>query len=156
MLEAREKNFVIYSVEGCGEIQKQEDRNSVIIESSENIVEYAVCCIPTLLQVAFLGKYNDQGLGPRCWPFCCLLSQIVARTVITSFHLLGPVLLRCCQLQLTSLSSTIALQLLCKGWGGRHLCLSGDGSVLMDLCWPCNCTTQSSILPIGSVSLVFQ
>ena len=41
MLEAREKNFVIYSVEGCGEIQKQEDRNFVIIEGSENIVEYA-------------------------------------------------------------------------------------------------------------------
>ena len=42
MLEAREKNFVIYSVEGCGEIQKQEDRNFVIIEGSENIVEYAM------------------------------------------------------------------------------------------------------------------
>ena len=40
MLEARE-NFLIYSVEGCGEIQKQEDSNCVIIESSENIVEYA-------------------------------------------------------------------------------------------------------------------
>ena len=25
-----------------------------------------------LLQVAFLGKCGDQGLGPRGWPFCCL------------------------------------------------------------------------------------
>ena len=26
----------------------------------------------TLLQVAFLGKCDDQGLGPRNWPFSCL------------------------------------------------------------------------------------
>ena len=25
-----------------------------------------------LLQVAFLGKYDDQGLGPQGWPFSCL------------------------------------------------------------------------------------
>ena len=25
-----------------------------------------------LLQVAFLEKHNDQGLGPRDWPFSCL------------------------------------------------------------------------------------
>ena len=25
-----------------------------------------------LLQVAFLGKCDDQGLGPRRWPFSCL------------------------------------------------------------------------------------
>ena len=25
-----------------------------------------------LLQVAFLGKCDDQGLGPRGWPFSCL------------------------------------------------------------------------------------
>ena len=25
-----------------------------------------------LLQVAFLGKYDDQGLGPQGWPFACL------------------------------------------------------------------------------------
>ena len=25
-----------------------------------------------LLQVAFLEKYNDQGLSPRGWPFACL------------------------------------------------------------------------------------
>ena len=71
-------------------------------------------------------------------------------------HLLGPVLLGCCRLQLTSLSSMIVLQhpLLCEGWGGHPLCLSGNISVLMDLHWPCNCTTQNSILSISSVSVV--
>ena len=68
-------------------------------------------------------------------------------------HLLGPVLLGWWQLQLTSLSSVIVLQppLLCQGWGGHPLYLSGDCSVLMDLHWPCSCTAQSSILSIGSV-----
>ena len=32
----------------------------------------------------------------------------------------------------------------------------GDSSVLMDLHWPCSCTTQSSILSIGSVSVALQ
>ena len=67
--------------------------------------------------------------------------------------MLGPVLLGCCQLQLTSFSSMIVLQplLLCEGWGDHPLCLSGYSSVLMDLHWPCSCTAQSSILSIGSV-----
>ena len=42
---------------------------------------------------------------------------------------------------------------LCEGWGGHSLCLSGDNSVLMDLHWPCSCAAQSSILSIGSVSV---
>ena len=29
-----------------------------------------------LLQVAFLGKCDDQGLGPRCWPFSCLSDPV--------------------------------------------------------------------------------
>ena len=29
-----------------------------------------------LLQVAFLGKYDDEGLGPRGWPFSCLPNLI--------------------------------------------------------------------------------
>ena len=80
-----------------------------------------------LLQVAFLGKYDDQGLGP--WGR---------------------------QIQLSSLSSIIVLQppLLSEGRGGGPLCLSGDNSELMDLHWPRNCTAQSSILSNGSVSLV--
>ena len=40
------------------------------------------------------------------------------------------------------------------GWGGHPLCVSEDSSVLMDLHWPCDCTTQSSFLSIGSVSVV--
>ena len=47
-------------------------------------------------------------------------------------------------------------QLLCKGWGGHSLCLSGDSPVLMDLHWPCDCTAQYSNLSIGSVFLVVQ
>ena len=66
------------------------------------------------------------------------------------------VVLGCRRLQLTFLSSVITLQppLLCEGWGGLPLCLPGDSSVLMDVHWPCNCTAQSSILSIGSVSRV--
>ena len=65
------------------------------------------------------------------------------------------ILSTCLDIQLTSLSSLIVLQppLLCEGWGGHPLCLSGDNSVLMDLHWPFSCTAQSSILSIGSVSV---
>ena len=71
-------------------------------------------------------------------------------------HLLSPVLLGFCRLQLTSLSSMIVLQppFLCKGWGGRPLWVSGDKLVLMDLHWPCDCTAESSILSIVLVSAV--
>ena len=84
---------------------------------------------------------------------CCRLSW---ERRLHPLHLLGPVLLGCCRLQLTSLTSMIVLQppLLFEGWGGRPLCLSGDSPVLMDLYWPCNCTAQGSILSIGSVSLL--
>ena len=87
-----------------------------------------------LLQVAY-------GLGPQGLPLSCLL---------------GPVLLGYCQPQLTSLSFMIVLQPphLCEGWGGRPLYLSGDSSVLMDLHFLRDCTAQSSILSIGSLSLV--
>ena len=69
---------------------------------------------------------------------CCRLSR---QRWLHPLHLLGPVLLGCCRLQLTSLSSMIVLQppLLCEGWGGHPLCLSGYSSVLMDLHWPCGC-----------------
>ena len=67
-------------------------------------------------------------------------------------------MLGCCQFQPTSLSSMTVLQppLLCEGWGSHPLCLSGDSPVVMDLHWPCNCTAQSSIPSIGSVSLSWQ
>ena len=56
---------------------------------------------------------------------CCRLSW---ERWLYPLHLLGPVLLGCYRLQLTSLSSMIVLQppLLCEGWGGHPLCLSGD------------------------------
>ena len=65
-------------------------------------------------------------------PVCQILSQIVVRAMLHPLHLLGPVLLGCCRLQLASLSSTIVLQppLLCEGWGGYPLCLLGDSSVM--------------------------
>ena len=125
-----------------------------------------------LLQVAILGKCDDQGLGPRGWPFSCLpdffcrLSRVQWPLLL---HLLGPVLLGCCQLRLTSLSSMIILQplllcegpsgwqgskyqLLCEGWGGRPLCLSGDSSVLIDLRWSCDCSAQPYSLHRISIS----
>ena len=95
-----------------------------------------------------------KGVGHS--PVCQILLQIAVRAEIFPLHLLGPVLLGCCQLQLISLSSMVVLQppLLCEGWGGHPLCLSWDSSVLMDLYWPCDCTAYSSIPSIGSVSLV--
>ena len=38
--------------------------------------------VPALLQVAFLGACDDQGLGQRGWPFSCL-PDIVVIAVIT-------------------------------------------------------------------------
>ena len=71
-------------------------------------------------------------------PACKILLQIVVRAVITSSLQAWTVLLGCCRFQLTSPSSMIVLQppLLCEGWGGHPLCLSGDSSVLMNLHWP--------------------
>ena len=37
----REENFVVYCIKGCGEVQKQKDRNCVFIERSEKIIECA-------------------------------------------------------------------------------------------------------------------
>ena len=51
MFEAREKNFEVYCIKGCREIQKQESQNFAIIEGSEKIVEYAeknsLCAVRT-------------------------------------------------------------------------------------------------------------
>ena len=62
---------------------------------------------------------------------CCRLSW---ERWLRPLHLIGRVLLGCCRLRLTSLSSIIVLQppLLCEGWSGRPLCVSGDGSVLSE------------------------
>ena len=59
---------------------------------------------------------------------CC---KLLWERWLHPLHLFGPVLLGCYCLQLTSLSSVIVLQLqlLCEGWVGHPLCLSGDSSV---------------------------
>ena len=49
VFEEKEKNFMVYCIKNCRKIQKQENRNFVIIERSESIVEYAeknsVCAV---------------------------------------------------------------------------------------------------------------
>ena len=63
-----------------------------------------------------------------CRSYCSLLWE----RWLHPLHQLGPVLMGCCRLQLTYLSSVILPQppLLCEGWGGHPLCLSGDSTVL--------------------------
>ena len=105
-----------------------------------------------------------QGIGHS--PVCQIMLQIVSQSpvcqimlqIVVRLHLHGQVLLECCQLQLTPLSLVNILQppLLCEGCGSRPLFLSRGSSVLMDLHWPCDCIAQSSILSIGSVSVVLQ
>ena len=36
------------------------------------LIEAYCSVVLALLQVAFLGKCDDQGLGPQDWPFSCL------------------------------------------------------------------------------------
>ena len=62
--------------------------------------------VQALLQVAFHGKCDDQGLGPWGWPFSWLpdLFADCRESFDYILHLLGSVLLGCCRLQLTSLS----------------------------------------------------
>ena len=103
-----------------------------------------------LLQVAFLGKYDDQGLGPRGWdhsPVCQILLQIVVRAVITSSP---PAWTSCAWMLSTPADFPVMTELqpplLCKVLVGRPLSLSGDSSLLMHLHWFCDCTAESSIL----------
>ena len=81
---------------------------------------------------------------------------VVRAVIFFLLHLLGLVLLGCCQLQQTFLSSKIVLQcpLLCEGRDGNPLCLSGDSLVLVYLHLLFDCTDESSILSISSVSPV--
>ena len=77
---------------------------------------------------------------------CCRLSW---ERWLHPLHLLGPVLLWCCRLQLTSLYLMIVLQppLPCEGRDGP-LCLYGDSSVLMDLRWPCDVQLRAVFWPL--------
>ena len=48
--ESREKNFMVYCIKSCRKIQKQENRNVLLIKGSEKIVEYteknSLCAVP--------------------------------------------------------------------------------------------------------------
>ena len=50
VFEAREKNFMVYCIKSCRKIQKQKNRNFVLINGSEKIVKYAeknsLCAVP--------------------------------------------------------------------------------------------------------------
>ena len=77
--------------------------------------------VPVLLQVAFPGKCDDQGLDPRGWPFACL-SDFVADCHDSGDYVLSGRTSPAGMLSTPahSLSSVIVLQLplLCDGWGG--------------------------------------
>ena len=93
--------------------------------------------------------------GVGHFPVCQILLQIVVRAVITSSP---PAWTSSAGMLSTPadfpfFNDCTQPPLLCEGWGGHPLCLSGDSSVRMDLHWPCSCTAQSSILSIGSVSV---
>ena len=99
-------------------------------------------------------KDGNHGVGHS--PVCQILLQIVVRAVITSSSPAWTSSAGMLSTPADFLSSMIVLKppLLCEGWGGHPLCLSGDNPVLMDLKWPCDCAAKCSVLSIGSVSLV--
>ena len=90
-------------------------------------------------------------------PDCQILLQIVVRAVITSSP---PAWTSSAGMLSTPADSPFfsdctAASISGEGWVGNPLCLSGDNySVLRDLHWPFDCTAQSSIMSIDSVSLV--
>ena len=120
------------------------------------VTDEADCSVVlALLQVAFLGKCDGQGLGLRCWPFSSLPELTVVEVVIICSPptLTSSARMMSTPADLPFFSDCIAAPHICEGWSGHPLCLSVDSLVLMDLHWPCDCTTQCSILSIGSVSL---
>ena len=89
-------------------------------------------------------------------PVCQIMLQIVVRAVITSSP---PAWTSSAGMLSTPgdfpfFNNCGAASISLRRRGGHPLCLSEDSSVLMDLHWSCDCTAQSSILSIGSVSLV--
>ena len=96
------------------------------------------------LQLAFLRKCDDQRLGPRDRPFSCL-QDLFTDGRDSSDYFFSTCLDKICwdvvNFRWLPFFSMFALQppLLCKRWGGRPLCLSGDSLVLMDLRWSCDC-----------------
>ena len=102
------------------------------------------------------GMTEDWVHGVGHTPVCKDLLQIVVRAVIT-FSLLAwtsSAGMFSCPADFHLFSDCTAAFTYLRRMGGHPLCLSEGSSVLMDLHWPCICTAQSSILYIGSVSLV--
>ena len=88
-------------------------------------------------------------------PVCLILFQIVVRAVVTSSL---PAWTSSAGMLSTPadfpfFNDILQPPLLCEGWDGGPLCVSGDSSVLMDLHWLCDPTAQSSVLSISSVFL---
>ena len=120
------------------------------------VTDEADCSVVlALLQVAFLGKCDDYGLGQRCWPFSSL-PDLIADCCEN-----GDYILSTCSF--AGMSSTPAdfpffsdctPPLLFEGRGGHPLCLSGGRSSTDGSALALYCTARCSILSIGSVSLV--
>ena len=93
---------------------------------------------------------KDWGHGVCHSSVCQILLQIVVKAVITS----SPPVWSSSAWMFSTPADFPFFRLLCEGWDGHSLCLFGNSSVLMDLHWPSSCTPQSSILSIGSVSVI--
>ena len=88
------------------------------------MTDEAYCSVVlALLQVAFLGMCDDQGLGPQGWPNFYLPDPVADCRQSD-----GYVLSTCLDSsagRLSTLANFPVLQppLLCEGWSGRPLCL---------------------------------
>ena len=115
----------------------------------------------TLLQVAFLGKCDDWGLGPQGWPFYCL-PDLVADCCESGDYILSTCLDQFCW-DVVNYSWLPFLQWL---YCSLHF-LAKDGVVILCIClgtvqyWQISIglvivqlRLQSSILSIGSVFLL--
>ena len=121
------------------------------------MTDEAYCSVVlALLPVNFYEKCNDQGLDPRGWPFSCLpdFKQIVVTAVITSSPPActssAGMLSTPADFPFFSDCTAASTSLQRMGWSSSV----SDSSVLMELHRHCDCKAQSSILSIGSVSVV--
>ena len=134
----------VHDSQACGKMDVTRKRASRVFELKEVVLSFQTGFSLVNAAVVCAILQSISGLDPSS---VITEPRYLKLVTVSSF----------CPLTSVSLSSMIVLQppLLCEGWGGHPLCLSGDGSVLMDLHWPCDCTAQSSILSICSVSLTF-
>ena len=112
-----------------------------------------------MLLAAFLGKCDDQGLGPQGWPFSCL-RNLVAVCRKSSNYILSTCVDQFCRDVVGSIWLPFPQWLYCS-----HNFSAKEGVVVLCVClgaiqywWisiglNCSFTAQSSILSIGSVSV---